>query len=445
MAGGAPADGDGAAASLRREMPSTANDPHVVVIGAGFGGLQAARALRDARVRVTVVDRRNHHLFQPLLYQVATAALSPGDIAYPVRSILRRQQNARVLLAEARAIDPSRREVILADGLLKYDYLMVATGARHAYFGHPEWEAQAPGLKDLEDALEIRRRMLLAFERAERESDDAVRRRLLTFVVVGGGPTGVELAGAIAEIARRVLAHDFRAIDPREARIVLVEAGPRILPSYSAELSEAAAKTLGARGVDVRTGTAVTGVERDAVVLGAERLAAGTILWAAGVAASPLARSLAAPLDNAGRVLINPDLTVPGSPEIFAIGDVAALRDRDGRLLPGVSPVAMQQGRQAARNILRAIAGRPMEPFRYVDKGSMAVIGRAAAVAELPGGLRLSGFLAWLAWCFVHIFFLIGFRNRLLVMFEWAWAYFTWQRGARLITGRLEEPRRPEE
>jgi len=416
--------------------------PHVVVIGAGFGGLHAARALRGAPVQLTVVDRRNHHLFQPLLYQVATAALSPGDIAYPVRAILRSQRNARVLLADARAVDPARREVTLADGAISYDYLVLATGARHAYFGHPEWEARAPGLKDLEDALEIRRRMLLAFERAERTPDDAARRRLLTFVIVGAGPTGVELAGAIAEIAREVLVDDFRAIDPRGARIILVEAGSRILPSYSERLSRAAARTLESRGVAVRTGTPVTEIDAQGVTLGGERLPAETILWAAGVAASSLTRSFAAPLDRAGRVLVNPDLTVPGHPEIYAIGDAVAFRHGDG-ILPGVSPVAMQQGRHAARNILRAMARRPTEPFRYVDKGSMAVIGRSAAVAQLPGRIELSGFSAWIAWCFVHIFFLIGFRNRFLVMFEWAWAYATRNRGARLITGRLEEPRRP--
>jgi NADH dehydrogenase len=418
---------------------SSAEPPHVVILGAGFGGLNAAQALRRAPVRVTVVDRRNHHLFQPLLYQVATAALSPGDIAYPVRAVLRRQRNARVLLANARSVDTARHEVVLTDGILRYDYLIVALGARHAYFGHREWEKRAPGLKSLEDALEIRRRLLLAFEKAEWESDEETRKMLLTFAIVGGGPTGVELAGATAEIARGVLAEDFRAIDPRQARVVLIEAGPRILPSFAEKLSGKAQQALEKLRVEVRTGAAVTDIEETALVLGSERLAAGTVLWAAGVAASPVARSLGGPLDRPGRVIVNPDLTVPGQHGVFVIGDLAAFRRPDGTLLPGVSPVAIQQGRSAARSILRAMAGRPPETFRYVDKGSMAVIGRAAAVAELPGRILLWGFPAWLVWCFVHIFFLIGFRNRFIVMFEWAWAYFTWQRGARLITGPLEQ------
>ncbi|MFN2385598.1 MAG: NAD(P)/FAD-dependent oxidoreductase [Thermoanaerobaculia bacterium] len=413
--------------------------PHIVILGAGFGGLYAGRALRRAPVRVTVVDRRNHHLFQPMLYQVSTAALSPGDIAYPVRSVLRRQQNARVLLATAKAIDTQRREVVLEDGTLPYDYLIVAAGARHAYFGHEEWEKRAPGLKSLEDALEIRRRILLGFERAEGAADERARQLLLTFVIVGGGPTGVEMAGAIAEIARHVLAHDFRSIDPREARIVLLEAGPRILPSFSEKLSRKAAASLTRLNVEVRTGTPVTGIEPEAVLLGDERLPAKTVIWAAGVAASPLGRTLGGPLDRPGRVVVNPDLSVPGQPRIFVIGDMAAFRGADGELLPGVSPVAIQQGRHAAANVLRAIADEPLCPFRYVNKGTMAVIGRAAAVAEFPGGFGIWGFPAWLAWCFVHIFFLIGFRNRVVVMFEWAWAYFTWQRGARLITGRTDE------
>jgi NADH dehydrogenase len=417
---------------------SSGAPPHVVILGAGFGGLYAARALRGAPVRVTVVDRRNHHLFQPMLYQVATAALSPGDIAYPVRSVLRRQKNARVLLASAKAIDPQRREVVLEDGTLPYDYLIVAAGARHAYFGHDEWETRAPGLKSLEDALEIRRRILLGFEKAERATEESARRLLLTFVIVGGGPTGVELAGAIAEIARHVLADDFRSIDPREARIILLEAGPRILPTFSEKLSRKAAASLARLGVEVRTGTPVTGIEPDAVVLGGDRLPAKTVIWAAGVAASPLGRTLGGPLDRPGRVVVEPDLSVPGQPRVFVIGDMAAFRKADGQILPGVSPVAIQQGRHAAANVLRAIAGEPLRPFRYVDKGTMAVIGRASAVAEFPGGFGLWGYPAWLAWCFVHIFFLIGFRNRLVVMFEWAWAYFTWQRGARLITGRSE-------
>jgi len=408
--------------------------PRVIVVGAGFGGLAAARRLQDAPVELTVVDRRNHHLFQPLLYQVATAALSPGDIAYPVRSTLRSQSNARVLLADVVAIDVARRVVRLSDGELPYDFLILAAGAGHAYFGHDAWEKDAPGLKTLDDALEIRRRILLAFERAERETDPAVRRELLTFVIVGGGPTGVELAGAIAEISRHVLVSDFRAIDPREARVILVEAGPRILAAYQPGTSTRAAETLRARGVEVRSGAAVTGVDARGVSLGTDRIDARTVVWAAGVAASPLARSLGTPLDRAGRALVEPDLSIPGHPEVFVIGDLSVFTHQTGRPLPGLSPVALQMGRAAARSILRTLAGRPRETFHYVDKGTMAVIGRAAAVAEIAG-FRVSGFAAWLLWCFVHIFYLIGFRNRLIVMMEWAWAYVTYQRGARLITG----------
>ena len=416
--------------------------PHVVIVGAGFGGLAAARALRRAPLRLTVVDRRNHHLFQPLLYQVATAALSPGDIAYPIRAILRSQKNATVLLAEAREVDAARRELQLEEERLAYDYLILATGARDNYFGHDPWSRLAPGLKSLEEALEIRRRILLAFERAERETSEERRRTLLTFVIVGGGPTGVELSGAIAEISRHVIVSDFRRIDPRDARIVLIEAGPRILSTYTEELSRKAEDSLLARGVEVRTSAAVTDIEPEAVVLSDERIAASTILWAAGVAASPLVRSLAAPLDRTGRVLVGPDLTVPGHPEIFAIGDAAAFLHQGGRPLPGLSPVAIQQGRHAAKNIVRAVSGSARERFRYRDKGSLAVIGRADAVAQIAG-LELSGLIAWLVWCFVHIFFLIGFRNRFVVMFEWAWDYFSFQRGARLITGPIEKSSRP--
>ncbi len=418
-------------------------EPRVVIVGAGFGGLSAARALRRAPVRLTVVDRRNHHLFQPLLYQVATAALSPGDIAYPIRAILRRQKNASVLLAEAVSIDTARRELLLKDGHLAYDYLILATGARHAYFGHDDWEPCAPGLKNLEDALEIRRRILLAFEKAERETDAARRRALLTFVLIGGGPTGAELAGAIGEISRRVLVADFRAIDPREARILLLEVGPRILPSFPEELSARAETALRGLGVEVRTGSAVTAVGPEFVEAGGTRLEAATILWCAGVAASPLAASLEVPLDRAGRVLVEPDLTVPGRAEVFVIGDLAAFLHQTGNPLPGVAPVAIQQGRHAAENIQRSHEGVARHPFRYSDPGNLAVLGREAAIAEIAGW-KLSGFLAWLVWCFVHIFFLIGFRNRLIVMFEWAWAYFSFQRGARLITGNIDRgPWRP--
>ena len=415
--------------------------PIVVVIGAGFGGLAAARKLARAAVRLIVVDRRNHHLFQPLLYQVATAGLSPGDIAYPIRSILHKQANAEVLLADVTAIDTARRRVLLADGDLAYDYLILAAGAGHAYFGHDEWEQYAPGLKTLEDALAIRRRILLAFEKAEREPDAAVRRELLTFVIVGGGPTGVELAGAIGEISRHVLVSDFRAIDPREARIVLVEGGPRILAAYSPKSSARAVEQLGARGVEVRTGSPVTGVSADGVTVGTETLRAHTVIWAAGVAASPLAESLGVALDRAGRVIVEPDLSIPGHPEVFVIGDLSTFLHQTGKPLPGLSPVAMQEGRCAAENIRRSLAGQSRRTFHYFDKGTLAVIGRASAVAEIAG-LRLSGVLAWLVWCFVHIFYLIGFRNRFIVMLEWAWAYVSDQAGARLITGEVgPEPR----
>jgi len=422
-------------------MSAPSGPPRVLIIGAGFGGLAAARRLGEAPLAVTIVDRRNYHLFQPLLYQVATAALSPGDIAYPIRSTLRHQSNARVLLAEVTAIDAAQRQVRLADGTLTYDFLIVAGGAGHAYFGHDDWEKYAPGLKTLEDAIAIRGRILLAFEKAERETDAAARRELLTFVVVGGGPTGVELSGAIAEISRHVIVSDFRSIDPREARIVLVEAGPRILPAYTPESSARAAEALRVRGVEVRTASPVTGVDAGGVRLGTERLAARTVLWAAGVAASPLARTLGSPVDGAGRAIVEPDLSIPGYPEVFVIGDLSVFTHQTGKPLPGLSPVALQQGRAAAANILRTLAGEPRRPFHYVDKGTMAVIGRSAAVAEIAG-LRFSGFLAWLLWCFVHVFYLIGFRNRVIVMMEWAWAYVTYQRGARLITGD-GEPQRP--
>lgn len=415
------------------------DQPRVVILGSGFGGLAAARGLARASIRLTVVDRRNHHLFQPLLYQVATAALSPGDIAYPIRAILASQRNAEVLLSEVEAIDAAARQVRLSDGVLSYDHLIVATGATHSYFGHDVWEPLAPGLKSLEDALEMRRRILLAFEHAEKESDPAARSELLTFVVVGAGPTGVELSGAIAEISREVLVKDFRAIDPREARILLVEAGPRVLAAYSEISSRRAEETLRRKGVEVLCGRAVDEIDPRGVRLGGERIAARTVLWAAGVAASPVARSLGAPLDRAGRVLVEPTLAVPGRPEISVIGDLAFLK-QDGKPVPGICPAAMQEGRHAAKNVLRAIAGQTPLPFHYRDKGTMAVIGRAEAVAEIAG-LKLSGILAWFTWCFVHIFFLIGFRNRFVVMFEWAWSYLTDQRGARLITGRIEEPR----
>jgi len=409
--------------------------PHVVIIGGGFGGLNAARELSRRPLRVTLVDRRNHHLFQPLLYQVATAALSPADIATPLRHILSARRNVTVFLAEVERVDLAAHKVILTDGELAYDAVIVAAGASHSYFGHDEWEFAAPGLKSLEDALEIRRRVLLAYEAAERCEDATERQALLRFVVVGGGPTGVELAGALAEISRKTVAADFRVIDPTQAQILLLEAGPRVLPSFPEALSRKAEAQLRRLGVEVRTGAPVTNVSPDAVWVGGEQIRSRAIVWAAGVAASPLGRSLGVKLDRAGRVLVEADLSLPGYPEAFVIGDLAAFVLQGGQPLPGLAPVAIQQGRAAAQNVWRRLTGRPTERFRYRDKGSIATIGRASAVAVIRG-LHLSGFVAWLAWLLVHIFFLIGFRNRFVVLFEWAWAYTTYQRGARLITGR---------
>jgi len=415
--------------------PAPPAAPRVVIVGGGFGGLAAARALARRPVQVTLVDRRNHHLFQPLLYQIATATLSPADIATPLRSILRTAANVRVILGEAEKVDLGGRRLVLLDGALDYDALILAAGASHSYFGHDDWEPLAPGLKSLEDAIEIRRRVLLAFEAAERATDAAERRAQLTFVVIGAGPTGVELAGALAEIARHTIARDFRAIDPTQARVVLLEAGDRVLAAFPPDLSNRAEQALRRLGVEVRTGSRVTRVTPDAVWLGGEQIRSRAVIWAAGVAASPLARSLGVPLDHAGRVEVAPDLSVPGHPEVFAIGDLCALRDASGALLPGLAPVAMQQGRTAAANAWRHLSGQAHRAFTYRDKGSMATIGRGAAVAVV-GDLHLSGTLAWLAWLFVHIMYLVGFRNRLLVLIQWAWAYMTWQRGARLITGR---------
>jgi len=408
--------------------------PHVVVVGGGFGGLAAARALARRPVQVTLVDRRNHHLFQPLLYQVATATLSPADIAMPLRSILRNAQNVRVILGEVDKVDLAARRLSLTDGALDYDALILAAGASHSYFGHDDWEVLAPGLKTLEDAIEIRRRVLLAFEAAERAVDGAERRALLTLVVIGGGPTGVELAGALAEIARHTLARDFRAIDPAQARVVLLEGGERVLSSFPAGLSRSAEKALRRLGVEVRTGALVTRVTPDAVWIGGEQIRSRAVIWAAGVAASPLARSLGVALDRAGRVPVEADLSIPGRPETFVIGDLCAFHHGGDAPLPGLAPVAMQQGRAAADNVWAYLSGRARRSFRYRDKGSMATIGRAAAVAVV-GDLQMSGVAAWLAWLFVHIMYLVGFRNRLLVLIQWAWAYLTWQRGARLITG----------
>ena len=413
--------------------------PHVVIVGAGFGGLYAARALKRADVRITVIDQHNYHLFQPLLYQVGTATLSPSHIAYPIRAILGRQANTRVILADVVAINTSDRQVLFRDGKIGYDYVILAAGATHSYFGHPEWEPHAPGLKSIEDALEIRRRILLAFEKAERETDEARRRALLTFVIVGGGPTGVELAGAIVEMACKELVRDFRTIDPRDTRTILVESGPRILPSFAEELSVKAEVSLTTLGVEVRKNSPVTSIQPGLVVIGQQRLDAATVLWAAGVAASPLARSLNAPLDSAGRVLGAPDLSVPGHPDAFVIGDLAAFLHQTGTPLPGLAPVAVQQGRHAVQNVLRVCHGLPTVPFHYRERGMLATIGRAAAVAQF-GTLKLSGTLAWIIWSGMHIFVLIGFRNRVMVFLEWVWAYVTHQRSARLITGHNERP-----
>ena len=410
--------------------------PHVVIIGGGFGGLYAVRALRRARVRITLLDRRNHHVFQPLLYQVAMAALSPGDIASPIRWILRRQKNVEVLLADVRAIDPARSLVHLADGEMTYDYLIVAAGATHAYFGHDEWRRVAPGLKTLEDALDIRRRVLLAFERAERETDVTHRQALLTFVVVGGGPTGVEMAGALAEMARLSLARDFRHFDPSSARIILLEAGPSLLSAFPEPLREAAREDLVRLGVTVRTNTAVTSVGAGSVSIAQETIPAETVIWAAGVSASPLGATLGAPVDRAGRVLIEPELTIPGYKNVFVIGDLASLKGDDGLPLPGVAQVAIQMGKHAARQVLRGIEKQPYRPFHYNNLGNMATIGRNSAVADF-GWMRMKGYLGWLAWLFVHILNLIGFRNRIVVMVQWAWSYFSYQRAIRLITGDL--------
>jgi NADH dehydrogenase len=432
----------------------------VVIVGAGFGGLNAAQALARAPVGITVIDRKNHHTFQPLLYQVATAGLSPGEIAAPIRSILHRHKNVEVLMAEVTGFDLERRVVrtaVQTDAQnrtdaqnedaqnevqeIPYDSLIVAAGASHAYFGHDEWQALAPGLKTIEDALEIRRRVLLAFELAERRAAAGESCDPLNFVVVGAGPTGVELAGTLAEICRHALAHDFRAIDPRRARIRLIEGGPKVLANYPEDLSRSALEQLQRLGVEVLTSTMVTKIEPGVIYMGDTPMNAAVILWAAGVAASPLGKMLGVPVDRAGRVLVNPDLSLPGHPEVFVIGDLAALNDKSGKMLPGVAPVAILEGRYVAKLIARESKGgvnsRP--PFHYFDKGSLATIGRAAAVAQF-GKIHISGFMAWLAWLFIHILFLIGFQNRVLVFIQWAWSYFTYERGARLITGSTTLP-----
>lgn len=412
--------------------------PRVVIIGAGFAGLTAARALNKANVRVTVVDRSNHHLFQPLLYQVATASLATSDIAAPIRRILRKQKNAEVILAEVEGIDIEAKSVILADGRVDYDFLILATGATHSYFGHDEWEKVAPGLKSLQDALEIRRRVLTAFEVAERTTDPETRKAWMTFVVVGAGPTGTELAGTLVEVARYTLSRDFRHIDPSEARVILVEGSPRVLGTFGESLSDKALEQLKHLGVEVRTGATVTAIDESGVTAGGERIEARTVVWGAGVAASPLGRALGVPLDRAGRVIVEPDLTVPGHPEVFVVGDLASV-STGGKPVPGVAPAAMQMGTSASENIKRTLKGKPRVPFAYRDKGSLATIGRGAAVAKI-GRWESSGYIAWLMWLFIHILFLIGFRNRLVVMIQWAWSYFTYDRGARLITGRVKGP-----
>jgi NADH dehydrogenase len=419
--------------------------PQVVIVGGGFGGLHAARGLRKAPVEVTLVDRRNFHLFQPLLYQVATGALSPANIAAPLRNVLSRQKNVRVLLGEAYDIDVANRRLILRDGSLLYDTLILATGARHHYFGQTEWEKVAPGLKTIEEALDIRARVLTAFEHAERETDPERIRSHLTFVVIGAGPTGVELAGALGEMARNTLVRDFRNINTRSARIMLLEGGPRVLPTFHEKLSARATRSLEHLGVTMRCNTKVVDVQPGAVTMevgGArETIRAETVLWGAGVQASPLgavlARAAGATLDRAGRVLVQPDLTVPGHPEIFVLGDMASFSHQTGQPLPGVAPVAMQQGDYVARLIRDRLEGKPTLPFRYHDRGSMATIGRAHAVADL-GWVRFGGFLAWLAWLFIHLLYLVGFQNRVLVMFQWAWSYFSRGRSSRLITGGRE-------
>lgn len=408
--------------------------PRIVIVGAGFGGLSAARSLAHQHLQVTIVDRKNHHTFQPLLYQVATAGLSPGEIAAPIRSVFRDYPNVISLLEEVQDFDLQGHLVRTSEQAIAFDYLIVAAGATHAYFGHDEWEPYAPGLKTIEDALEIRRRVLLAFELAERQSLSGAATEPLNFVVVGAGPTGVELAGTLAEITQHVLAHEFRYIDPSRARILLLEGGPRVLPAYPEDLSRSAEQQLRHLGVEVRTGALVTQVEAGAVHTGDTRMIAPVILWAAGVAASPLGRKLGAACDRAGRVLVQPDLSIPAHPEVFVIGDLASLKASDGKQLPGLAPVAIQQGKHVANLIRRELAGQPRKNFKYRDKGSLATIGRAAAVGRF-GKIHISGFVAWLAWLFIHIFFLIGFRNRLLVMFQWAWSYLTYERGARLITG----------
>ena len=407
---------------------------HVVIVGGGFGGLNAAMSLKRAPVRVTLLDRTNHHLFQPLLYQVATAGLSPADIAVPIRSVLSKQKNTRVLLAEATGIDLEGKRLLLDKGELKYDYLVLAVGATHNYFGHDDWAKNALGLKTLDEALSIRERMLLAFEAAERATDPELRKKLLTFVVIGGGPTGVEMAGAFSELARHVLARDFRAIDPSSTRVVLVEAGKHVLTAFPDRLGTKAEEQLATLGVEVHKGEAVAHIDESGIAFkDGTRLAASMVVWAAGVRGTEFARNLGVPADRGGRVIVGTDCSLPGHPEVFAIGDMAHMRDAEGVEVPGLCPAAIQQGHYVAKTIQADLDGKKRKPFKYLDKGTMATVGRRRAIAKV-GKLELSGVIAWLAWMAIHVFFLIGFHNRFVVMFNWAWQYFTWKRGARLIT-----------
>ncbi|MGI8438363.1 MAG: NAD(P)/FAD-dependent oxidoreductase [Chthoniobacterales bacterium] len=416
--------------------------PHVIIIGSGFGGLEAAKALAGEAVRLTVLDRTNYHLFQPLLYQVATAALSPADIAAPIRGILGKYENVDVTLADVRSIDVLAKTVDFGDRALPYDYLIVATGARHSYFGNEQWEKLAPGLKSLEDAIEVRRRLLLAFEYADRITDEAARNAAMTFAVIGGGPTGVEMAGAIAEISRYTLAQDFRHINPSSARVILIEGSDCVLSGFPEDLSKSALRQLQELGVEVRMGVHAKNLTEDGLEVAGEFIPCRVKIWAAGNAASALGRSLGAPLDKSGRVIVNEDLTIPDHPEVQVIGDLANFSHQGGQPLPGVSPVAIQQGRHAARNILGMIEGRKAQRFWYWDKGSMATIGRNRAVADL-NWVHFSGLPAWLAWLFVHVVFLVGFRNRVAVLLQWAWAYVTFNKGARLITRNFQAEHRP--
>ncbi len=423
-------------------METPAQKPHVVIIGAGFGGLEAAKLLGHDPVRVTVIDRTNYHLFQPLLYQVATAALSPADIAAPIRGVIREYANIDVMLAEVNAIDVEAKKVRTGEQEIAYDYLILATGSRHSYFGNDQWETLAPGLKSLEDAVEIRRRLLMAFEYADKVHDEAARNAAMSFVIIGGGPTGVEMAGAIAEIARYTLAKDYRHINPSDARVILIEGDKRVLSGFPEDLSASALKQLQELGVEVIVGEHATNLTEQGLEVAGKFIACRVKIWAAGNTASFLGKSLGAPVDRAGRVMVNPDLSIPGHPEVQVIGDLANFPHQDGKSLPGVSPVAMQQGRHAARNILAMVEGRKAQRFWYWDKGSMATIGRNKAVADL-NWVHFSGLPAWLAWLFVHVVFLVGFRNRVAVLLQWGWAYFTFNKGARLITRSFQAEQRP--